>query len=116
MACEGQTRLVLLSLEHCLFSRRKRKKKLPLGTSSTEGGRTLMILKFPFHPYVINTMMDVTVKIAELLSVNVIQRRNISALLKEKKKKSEAPRRNQKKNLITGVRLKKSSVALDTDL
>lgn len=61
-----------------------------------------MILKFPFHPYVINTMMDVTVKIAELLSVNVIQRRNISALLKEKKKKkSEAPRRNQKKNLIT---------------
>lgn len=94
MACEGQTRLVLLSLEHCLFSRRKRKKKLPLGTSSTEGGRTLMILKFPFHPYVINTMMDVTVKIAELLSVNVIQRRNISALLKEKKKR-KAKRREE---------------------
>lgn len=94
MACEGQTRLVLLSLEHCLFSRRKRKKKLPLGTSSTEGGRTLMILKFPFHPYVINTMMDVTLKIAELLSVNVIQRRNISALLKEKKKR-KAKRREE---------------------
>lgn len=39
-------------------------------------------------------MMDVTVKIAELLSVNAIQRRNISALLKEKKKR-KAKRREE---------------------